>query len=69
MGGRAVPEPPDEPAAGRECDAGNCSKPSVGWRWFTDLREWLPACAGCMSRKGVPGRFRAYDKDLWEFGD
>lgn len=69
MGGPFVPDPPDEPAAGRGCDAGYCAQPSVGWRWFTDMREWLPVCERCMGTKGVPRRFRAYDADFWDFAD
>lgn len=69
MGARAIPDMPNEPAAGRGCDAGFCSQPSVGWRWFTDVREWLAACGRCMGGKGVPARFRAYDEDFWDFLD
>lgn len=58
-----IPLPPDEPSYGRSCDAGRCNAPAVGWRWFTDVREWLPACANDIGGKGVPGRFRVYDTD------
>ena len=55
---RRLPQPPpDEPADGRSCDGGNCDRKSVGWRWFTDLREWLPCCDRHIRRKGVPPEF------------
>lgn len=41
---RDIPPPPDEPAAGQVCDGGHCDTPSVGWRYFPHLGEWLPVC-------------------------
>lgn len=66
MARKDIPDPPDHPAAGRSCDAGHCDRPSVGWRYFTDLRTWLPACDECIGGKGVPNWFRDYDDDHWE---
>lgn len=60
------PDCPSEAADGRSCDAGNCNQPSIGWRWFTDVRQWLPACESDMSRKGVPPEFKRYDRELGE---
>jgi hypothetical protein len=54
------PPPPNEPADGRSCDAGHCSRPSVGWRLFRGQREWLPVCGICMD--GPAGRTRTYDQ-------
>lgn len=51
--------PPDEPADGRSCDGGNCNAPSIGWRWYRDLREWLPVCGIHMA--GPAGPTRHYD--------
>lgn len=50
---------PAEPADGRSCDGGNCDTPSIGWRWYRDLREWLPVCG--LHMNGPPGPTRAYD--------
>ncbi|NUQ95676.1 MAG: hypothetical protein HOY79_03650 [Streptomyces sp.] len=53
------PAPPDEPADRRSCDGGGCNAPSVGWRWYRDLHEWLPVCGIHMA--GPPGPARHYD--------
>jgi hypothetical protein len=60
---REPPPPPSEPAAGRSCDAGHCSTPSIGWRWFPIERQWLPVCRDDMNVKGVPSIFRCRDED------
>lgn len=52
---------PTEPADGRSCDGGNCDTPSIGWRWYRDLREWLPVCGIHMA--GPPGPTRTYDPE------
>ena len=59
--GLTGPPPPDEPAAGRSCDAGHCNRPSIGWRLFRGQREWLPVCGICMD--GPAGRTRIYDPE------
>lgn len=53
------PDPPTEPADGRSCDGGHCNAPSIGWRWYRDLKEWLPVCGIHMA--GPPGPTRHYD--------
>jgi hypothetical protein len=50
---------PGEPADGRSCDGGDCDAPSIGWRWYRDLREWLPVCGLHMA--GPPGPTRIHD--------
>lgn len=54
---RLPPSPPDEPTYGQSCDGGHCDGESVGWRWFTDMSDWLPCCDRCISAKGVPPEF------------
>lgn len=61
---RRPPTEPPEPADGRSCDGGRCDAESVGWRWFTDLREWLPCCGRHIRTKGVPPEFVRYDAPL-----
>jgi hypothetical protein len=58
---RLPPVEPPEPADGRSCDGGHCDAPSVGWRWFTDIRQWLPTCGRHITAKGVPPEFKRYD--------
>jgi hypothetical protein len=53
--------PPDEPAAGRSCDAGHCDRPSIGWRLYRGWREWLPVCG--LHMEGPAGRTRIYDPE------
>jgi hypothetical protein len=59
--GLTGPPPPDEPAAGRSCDAGHCDRPSVGWRLFRGQREWLPVCG--LHMDGPTGRTRIHDPE------
>lgn len=59
--GLTGPPPPDEPAAGRSCDAGHCNRPSIGWRLYRGWREWLPVCGLHMG--GPAGRTRIYDPE------
>lgn len=59
--GLTGPPPPDEPAAGRSCDAGYCDRPSIGWRLFRGQREWLPVCG--LHMDGPPGRTRIHDPE------
>jgi hypothetical protein len=60
---RLPPTPPADPTHGQTCDAGRCDSESVGWRSFTDLKQWLPCCPRCISAKGVPPKFRRYDHE------
>jgi hypothetical protein len=55
---------PEEPADGRSCDCGGCDAESVGWRWFSDLKEWLPACARHLGNKNVKPENKRYDPPL-----
>lgn len=55
-----LPAPPAEETYGRSCDGGHCEAPSVGWRWYRDVKEWLPVCGRHMD--GLPGRTRIYDQ-------
>lgn len=64
MSRRLPPPAPTEPADGRSCDGGGCNQPSVGWRWFIDVQQWLPACARDITGKGVPPEFRRYDPPM-----
>lgn len=59
--GLTGPPPPDEPAAGRSCDAGHCNRPSIGWRLYRGWREWLPVCG--LHMEGPAGRTRIYDPE------
>lgn len=59
--GLVTSPPPDEPTYGRSCDGGGCSTPSIGWRWYRDLREWLPVCG--LHMDGPAGRTRIYDPE------
>lgn len=59
--GLTGPPPPDEPAAGRSCDAGGCDRRSIGWRLFRGWREWLPVCG--LHMEGPAGRTRIYDPE------
>ena len=52
---------PTEPADGRSCDCGGCDAPSIGWRWFRDLREWLPACERHLRNRSVKAEHKHYD--------
>ena len=61
-GTRLSPAAPTEPTYGRSCDGGGCNAPSVGWRLYRGLREWLPVCGTCMGT--APERARVYDRDL-----
>lgn len=61
-GTRLSPAAPTEPTYGRSCDGGGCNAPSVGWRLYRGLREWLPVCGTCMGT--APGRACVYDRDL-----
>jgi len=56
-------EPP-EPADGRSCDCGNCDAPSIGWRWFYDLKEWLPACERHLQDRRIRADCKRYDPPL-----
>jgi hypothetical protein len=56
------PPAPAEPADGRSCDGGNCNAPSLGWRWYRDLKEWLPVCGVHMA--GPAGTTRVYDPEV-----
>lgn len=59
--GLTGPPPPDEPAAGRSCDAGHCDRPSIGWRLYRGWREWLPVCG--LHMEGPASRTRIYDPE------
>lgn len=50
-----VPPAPEEPAAGRDCGAGDCGLPSIGWRHYVD-QGWLPACSRHMTGAGAQVR-------------
>jgi hypothetical protein len=50
-----VPAAPEEPAAGRDCEAGDCGLPSIGWRHYVD-QGWLPACSRHMTGAGAQVR-------------
>jgi len=59
--GLTSPTPPEEPAAGRSCDAGYCDRPSIGWRLFRGEREWLPVCG--LHMDGPNGWTRIHDPE------
>lgn len=60
----AARDEPEEPADGRSCDCGNCDAESIGWRWFHDLKEWLPACERHLADKRLNAENKRYDADL-----
>ena len=53
-----VPAAPEEPAGGRDCDAGGCGDASVGWRHYVG-QGWLPVCTRHMT--GAGARVRSLD--------
>ena len=46
-----LPDPPAEPAGGRECEAVECFERSVGWRFYRAF-GWLSTCSRHMSGAG-----------------
>lgn len=58
----SLPDPPDEPTYERSCDGGGCEELSVGWRWYRNLKEWLPVCG--LHMDGGPSPSRIYDQPL-----
>jgi hypothetical protein len=52
--------PPGWDAGGLPCDWGGCNRPSIGWRWATEMTDWLPVCGQCMS--GAPASHASYDE-------
>jgi hypothetical protein len=49
-----------EETYGRSCDGGGCDAESIGWRWYRDVKEWLPVCG--LHMDGPPARTRVYDQ-------
>ncbi len=50
-----APAAPEEPAGGRDCDAGGCGLPSIGWRLYVG-QGWLPVCTRHMTGAGAKVR-------------